>query len=74
MRRMQGEKFQRQQKYGKRQRHGLRQKHLAGRNRHHLVPRSRGGNDTINNLLLIDIEKHELWHALWGNRTAEAHP
>ena len=71
MKQLEGEKFQRQKKYGKRHKHGLHLKHLAGRNRHHLQPRSRGGKDTINNLLLIDIEKHEYWHALWGNKTAE---
>lgn len=46
-------------------------KHLTGRNRHHLIPRSRGGTNSDRNMLLIDIEKHELWHRLWGTRTIE---
>ncbi len=46
-------------------------KRLAGRNLHHLIPRSRFGDNSKSNLLLISIEKHELWHRLWGNRTAE---
>lgn len=47
-------------------------KHLARRNYHHFLrPRSRGGKETVNNMLLIDIEKHEAWHRLWGNRTAD---
>ena len=54
-----------------RRRRKLRLKHFTDRNRHHLVPVSRGGENTIHNLLLIKIEKHELWHRLWGNRTAE---
>lgn len=46
-------------------------KHLSGRNRHHLIPRSRGGTNSDRNMLLMDIEKHELWHQLWGTRTIE---
>jgi len=41
------------------------------RNRHHLIPKSRKGNNSINNLLLIDIERHEYWHRLWANRTID---
>ncbi len=37
-------------------------------NRHHLLPRSSGGNGMPNNLLLIDIEKHQAWHKLFKNR------
>lgn len=46
------------------------QRHL-NRNRHHLVPRSRGGYDDLANLLLIDIECHQYWHKVFGNRTLE---
>ena len=42
-----------------------------GRNRHHLVPKSRGGNARPGNLLLIDIEKHRCWHQLFGLRTID---
>lgn len=38
---------------------------------HHLTPRSRGGGNYRQNLLLINIEKHEFWHKMWGNRTVE---
>lgn len=44
---------------------------FPGRNRHHLHPKSLGGDNSFNNLLLIDVDKHVKWHALWGNRTAE---
>ena len=39
------------------------------RNRHHLIPRSRGGTDARSNLLMIREDRHELWHRLWGDRT-----
>lgn len=41
------------------------------RNRHHLIPRSRGGSMSLNNLLYIDIERHRAWHDIFGNATAE---
>ena len=42
-----------------------------GRNRHHMVPRSRGGRNTASNLLLLDVEKHAMLHKIFGNRTWE---
>lgn len=42
-----------------------------GRNLHHILPKSRGGLATRNNLLLIDIEKHEAWHKLFGLHTIQ---
>lgn len=41
------------------------------RNKHHLIPKSRGGQKLTSNLLLIDMEKHCAWHKLWGNRTLD---
>lgn len=43
-----------------------RKKRYAGRNRHHLLPRSRGGPNSNDNLLLIKIDRHEAWHKLFG--------
>ena len=65
---MRGERFNRyQKKFYKPNR-----KHKTGRNRHHfLQPKSRGGNNSLNNLLLIDIEKHEAWHKIFKNATAQ---
>lgn len=34
-------------------------------NRHHLVPRSRGGDDTPENILHINHVRHEAWHFLF---------
>lgn len=42
-----------------------------GRNRHHIRPRSRHGRNSVQNLLLIEIEKHRAYHFLFGNRTLE---
>lgn len=44
-------------------------KHYKDRNRHHLIPKSRGGKANDQNMLLMDTQKHALWHQLWGNRT-----
>ena len=64
---MNGEKFQRTARYEKKR--SSRRKYT---NRHHfLLPKSRGGNMSLNNLLVIDIEKHEAWHRLFKNATAE---
>lgn len=40
-------------------------------NRHHLTPKSRGGNDFPANLLRIDMERHNAWHFLFGNKTLQ---
>jgi hypothetical protein len=40
-------------------------------NRHHLIPRSRGGANLPNNLLTIGIERHEYWHKIFGNKTLD---
>lgn len=42
-----------------------------GRNFHHLLPRSRGGEKTTDNLLLIHIDRHRRWHNLFGTRSLE---
>lgn len=40
-------------------------------NRHHLRPRSRGGESLESNLLWIDIEKHQSWHVIFKNLTLD---
>ena len=39
------------------------------RNKHHLVPKSRGGDNHKSNLLLIDMTRHLYWHKIFGNQT-----
>lgn len=48
-----------------------RKKHYPGRNRHHLVPRSRGGKKKLSNLLLMSIDRHDYWHKIFGNKTLD---
>lgn len=38
-------------------------------NHHHLIPRSRHGQDLQSNLLLIKVVRHRNWHKMWANRT-----
>ena len=38
-------------------------------NRHHLTPKSRGGQAVESNLLKMDISRHNAWHLLFGNLT-----
>jgi hypothetical protein len=40
-------------------------------NRHHLRPRSRGGDSLESNLLVMDIERHNAWHFLFQNQTLD---
>lgn len=42
-----------------------------GRNRHHLRPKSRGGQGLDSNLLLIRFERHTEWHKIFGNLTLD---
>jgi 5-methylcytosine-specific restriction endonuclease McrA len=37
--------------------------------RHHIVPRSRHGKSKKYNLLMLEKERHQFWHILFGNRT-----
>jgi hypothetical protein len=46
-------------------------KRYPKRNYHHLQAFCRGGQETTDNLLLIDKEKHENWHKVFGNRTLD---
>jgi hypothetical protein len=41
------------------------------RNRHHLKPKSRGGSGLENNLLLMDMRRHNMWHQLFDNLTLD---
>lgn len=41
------------------------------RNKHHLLPRSRGGDNSLDNLLLLKVNRHFYWHRLFGARSLE---
>lgn len=38
-------------------------------NRHHIKPRSRGGDSLESNLLTMDTNRHDAWHLLFSNLT-----
>src|SRR5437764_85240 len=50
---------------------GTESKDYTARCRHHMTPRSRGGDNSPENLLLIKIERHFYWHKLFANLTLE---
>ena len=39
-------------------------------NRHHRLPRSRGGANSLANISIVDQKLHRAWHMLVGNMTA----
>jgi hypothetical protein len=41
------------------------------RNKHHLTPKSRRGDNEQRNIILLHVAKHEAWHTIFGNRTLE---
>jgi len=41
------------------------------RNRHHLIPKSRGGSKSKRNLLLMKIIRHNEWHKIFGLMTLD---
>lgn len=43
----------------------------TARNKHHLTPRSRGGDNSEENLFLLKLDRHFYWHKLFGNKTLE---
>jgi hypothetical protein len=40
-------------------------------NRHHRLPRSRGGGSDRRNCVKVDAKRHHYWHCLFGNMTGE---
>jgi hypothetical protein len=43
--------------------------YYSNRNRHHLLPKARGGQEIASNLLLLNAEWHKLFHKLFGLMT-----
>lgn len=39
--------------------------------RHHRLPRSRGGRSSPDNIVVVDRDDHRAWHRLVGNMDAE---
>ena len=39
--------------------------------RHHIIPKSRGGTNALENIAQLTQKKHRDYHTLFGNRTPE---
>jgi len=39
--------------------------------KHHICPRSRGGNNDKNNIAMVPKHKHQAYHDLFGNKTPD---
>ena len=39
--------------------------------RHHIIPRSRGGNSSHENLAVVNSVAHNKYHILFGNKTPD---
>jgi hypothetical protein len=50
---------------------GQAKRDYTARNKHHLTPRSRGGDESDENLFLLRLDRHFYWHKLFGNKTLE---
>ena len=38
---------------------------------HHILPRSKGGDNQQKNLVVVPAYKHKFWHLLFGNKTPQ---
>lgn len=47
------------------------QERAGWKNKHHLKPRSRGGQSLDSNLITMDAYRHDAWHLLFSNLTLE---
>ena len=46
-----------------------RRKHLENRDYHHNLAKSRGGSNQDFNLIVLKVERHQMLHKIFGNRT-----
>ena len=37
--------------------------------KHHIIPRSRGGDSRLENIAYLNIKKHQAYHTMFDNRT-----
>jgi len=51
----------------------IEKKRMKGKhiNKHHIIPRSRGGEDEAKNLAYVDMFKHRDYHKLFDNKTPD---
>ena len=39
--------------------------------KHHIIPRSRGGKDSLENIAIVNAKKHNAYHELFYNKTPD---
>jgi 5-methylcytosine-specific restriction endonuclease McrA len=39
--------------------------------RHHIIPKSRGGDNSLENIAVVNSKEHQLYHNLFSNRRPE---
>jgi hypothetical protein len=39
--------------------------------RHHIIPKSRGGDNGLENIAIVNSKEHQLYHHLFSNRKPE---
>ena len=39
--------------------------------RHHIIPRSRGGDNSLENISRVHTKKHQAYHTMFDNRTPD---
>ena len=39
--------------------------------RHHIIPKSRGGSSNPDNMARVSVKKHRVYHELFDNRTPD---
>ena len=55
----------------KRKRRKYRHRRLPqGTNRHHRLPKSRGGRDSGQNISVVPVNQHQAWHTMFANMQA----
>ena len=47
----------------------MRNKKSKHQSKHHIIPRSRGGDSRLENIAYLNIKKHQAYHTMFDNRT-----
>jgi 5-methylcytosine-specific restriction endonuclease McrA len=44
---------------------------MTRKSKHHIIPKSRGGDSHLENLAIVSVKQHQAYHTLFDNRTPE---
>lgn len=42
-----------------------------GMDKHHRLPKSKGGDSSASNMSIVFVEEHRAWHRLFGNKSPQ---